>query len=202
MFQNEPADTLFVGNMWDYGMPNVVLNVGSDGKVNYNCIAEIGEDSTIYLGNPIWDIDDTWISGGLGMCYGVGGYTTTEDGYIDEFIWGFEADGTPEQITWDYTAPSNGYHLFYGYNNNKLSWINGGQFVIPGPAYVRGDVDNDGEVTIGDVTTLIDHLLTGNFDDADGFSSDNSDADADGEITIGDVTTLIDFLLTGVWPAE
>ena len=200
MFQSN--DTLYVGNLWDYGMPSAAMTLTEDGKAHYECSTFDPTDSMTYLSNPIWDINDTWIEGGLGMCYGIGGYTTTEDGYIDELLWGFTGDATPTQITWDYTAPSNGYHLFYGYNNNKLSWINGGQFVIPGPAYVRGDVDNDGEVTIGDVTTLIDHLLTGNFDDADGFSSDNSDADADGEITIGDVTTLIDFLLTGVWPAE
>ena len=41
------------------------------------------------------------------MCYAIGGYTMTEDGqYIDEFIWGFEGDVTPDQITWDYLLPA------------------------------------------------------------------------------------------------
>ena len=136
------------------------------------------------------------------MCYGVGGYTTTEDGYIDEFIWGFEADGTPEQITWDYTAASNGYHLFYGYNNNVLTWINGDQFrfpVPPVPPFIRGDVNNDGAVNISDVATLVDHLLSGDFDDAEGFSSDAADCDEDGGINISDVATLVDYLLVGEW---
>ena len=202
MFQNEPADTLFVGNMWNYGMPNVVLNVGSDGKVNYNCIAEVTEEGTTILDNPIWDIDDTWIEGGLGMCYGFSGYTEDADGYVDEILWGFEADGTPDQLTWDYTGACNGYHLFYGYKNNVLTWINGNQFrfpVPPVPPFIRGDVNNDGAVNISDVATLVDHLLSGDFDDADGFSSDAADCDEDGGINISDVATLVDYLLVGEW---
>lgn len=60
----------------------------------------------------------------------------------------------------------------------------------------RGDVDGDGEVTIADVTALIDYLLSG---DETGINLGASDCDLDGEITIGDVTTLIDFLLSGQW---
>lgn len=202
MFQNEAADTLFVGNMWNFGMPNIVLNVSSDCKVRYNCIAETGDDGTIYLDNPIWDIDDTWISGGLGMMYGIGGYTLDDDGYIDEFIWGFDADATSEQITWDYTGPTNGYHLYYGYLNNVLTWTNGDSFRFPAPDFVRGDVNRDNAVNISDVTTLIDHLLSGDLDDSDDFSGDAADTNLDGGINISDVTALIDYLLGGTWPAE
>ena len=59
---------------------------------------------------------------------------------------------------------------------------------------VRGDVDGDGDVTIADVTTLIDALLSSNATPA-------CDCDLDGEVSIADVTTLIDRLLTGSWPA-
>ena len=57
-----------------------------------------------------------------------------------------------------------------------------------------GDVNGDGEVTIGDVTALIDILLGGfaNYD-----TMQRSDANYDKEVTIGDVTALIDFLLGG-----
>jgi len=197
MFQTN--DTLYVGNMWDYGMPNIMMTIDQNGKAHYDCATFNETDSTTYLSNAIWDIDDSWIEGGLGMCYGVGGFTTTEDGYIDDFIWGFEGDATPDQITWDYTAPSNGYHLFYGYNNNVLRWINGGKFVIPAPAFIRGDVDNDGEVSIGDVSVMIDALLAGNLDDSDTFNSLAADCDGDGEISIGDASVLVDYLLSGVW---
>ena len=55
-----------------------------------------------------------------------------------------------------------------------------------------GDVDNDGIITIKDVTTLIDYLL--------GFTQDlyndlNADINQDGDITVQDVTALIDLLL-------
>lgn len=195
MFQNETADTLFVGNMWDYGVPNVVLTIGSDAKMNYNCIAEQGEDGTIYLGNPIWDIDDTWIEGGLGACYAISGYTLTEDGYIDEFTWGFDGDVTANEITWDYAAPCNGYHLFYGYNNNVLTWINGDTFRLPAGDFLRGDVNGDNVVNIDDVTALIDGLLSGDFD----AFGEGADCDGSGSYGIDDVTILIDYLLSGSW---
>ncbi len=69
-----------------------------------------------------------------------------------------------------------------------------------GPATVRfelaanvlGDVNGDGEATIGDVSALIDCLL------GEGPSLDISVADVnhDGEVTIGDVSALIDMLLS------
>lgn len=59
---------------------------------------------------------------------------------------------------------------------------------------INGDVNNDGEINISDVTALIDYLLTGN----DSFiSTQYSDVDGDGNINISDVTALIDILLRG-----
>jgi hypothetical protein len=55
-----------------------------------------------------------------------------------------------------------------------------------------GDVNNDGAVSIADVTVLIDYLLSGN---AESINQDNADVDGDGHITIADVTALIDMLL-------
>lgn len=56
------------------------------------------------------------------------------------------------------------------------------------PMPLVGDVNQDGEVNIGDVNAVIDAILTG---------SDNilADVDGDGEITISDVNTLIDIIL-------
>ncbi len=63
------------------------------------------------------------------------------------------------------------------------------------PAVVRGDVDGNGSVTIDDVTTLIDILLSGAEAPA------GADCDLNGAVTIDDVTSLIDYLLSGNWPA-
>jgi len=55
-----------------------------------------------------------------------------------------------------------------------------------------GDVNCDGEVSITDVTVLIDYLLGGVVDP---FDEAAADVNYNGEITISDVTTLIDLLL-------
>jgi hypothetical protein len=59
-------------------------------------------------------------------------------------------------------------------------------------ADVLGDINGDGEATIGDVSVLIDCLL------GEGSSLEISVADVnhDGEVTIGDVSALIDMLLS------
>ena len=58
-----------------------------------------------------------------------------------------------------------------------------------GAGFILGDVDDDGEVGIADVTALVDILLQG----AEG--PDAADVDQDGEVSIADVTALIDILL-------
>ena len=60
-----------------------------------------------------------------------------------------------------------------------------------------GDVNGNNEVTIADVSALIDYLLTG---DATGINLENADCNGIDGITIADVSTLIDYLLTGNWP--
>ena len=61
-----------------------------------------------------------------------------------------------------------------------------------------GDVDLDGNVTISDVTTLIDYLLSGSWTSESEWVN-RGDADLDGQVTISDVTNLIDYLLSGNW---
>ena len=56
-----------------------------------------------------------------------------------------------------------------------------------------GDVNSDGNVTIADVTALIDYLLSGDDSEIDTVAADVS---TDGVITIADVTALIDMLLS------
>ena len=59
------------------------------------------------------------------------------------------------------------------------------------PEYILGDVNDDGQVTIKDVTVLIDYLLGGDVT----INELAADVKADGNISIADVTTLIDMLL-------
>ncbi len=57
-----------------------------------------------------------------------------------------------------------------------------------------GDVNNDGNVNITDVTALINYLLSG---DASSVNLDAADVSGDDVVNISDVTSLINLLLKG-----
>ena len=58
---------------------------------------------------------------------------------------------------------------------------------------IPGDLDDDGRLSIADVTLLIDYILTG---DASIIQGVNPDVDNDGTVGISDLTALIDLLLS------
>ena len=60
----------------------------------------------------------------------------------------------------------------------------------------RGDVNMDGNVTIADVTALINYLLSG---DASMVDLEAANCNLDARVTIADVTALINYLLSGTW---
>jgi hypothetical protein len=64
--------------------------------------------------------------------------------------------------------------------------------VTKGQAFVIGDVNCDGHMTISDVTTLISHLLGGNPQPID---LNAANVNGDDKVSISDVTSLIDLLL-------
>ena len=65
--------------------------------------------------------------------------------------------------------------------------------LLAGSGHMLGDVNHDGEVSIDDVSLLIDYLMT---DDEAGVCLTCADINGDGEVSIGDVSALIDKLLT------
>ena len=62
--------------------------------------------------------------------------------------------------------------------------------------FMRGDVNVNGEVSIADVTTLIDYML-GVV--TEGINPAAADCNQDSHVSIADVTALIDFLLGLGW---
>ena len=62
--------------------------------------------------------------------------------------------------------------------------------------YITGDADGNAKVSIADVISMIDYMLTGY---STGFNMDNADVNGSGKITIEDVTLLIDYMLKGSW---
>ena len=61
------------------------------------------------------------------------------------------------------------------------------------PATLLGDVNGDGEVTIADVTALVNILLG---KDASGYDRDAADVNEDTDVTIADVVALVKMILT------
>ena len=61
-------------------------------------------------------------------------------------------------------------------------------------ACLRGDADDNGELTIDDLTAIINYLLSGKLNDD--FNQVNADVDANNIINIEDVTSLISILLS------
>ena len=77
-------------------------------------------------------------------------------------------------------------------NGTESKWSNTKEVVLKAGENLRGDVDGNGNVTIDDVTALIDVLLTGN-------ATPSADCDNNGRVNIDDVTALINYILLGEW---
>lgn len=60
--------------------------------------------------------------------------------------------------------------------------------------FIRGDANQDGIVSISDVTALINILLSGSEKPVE------ADCNLDSNVNISDVTVLINYLLSGEWP--
>ena len=86
-------------------------------------------------------------------------------------------------------------HVDAGYAHIDGGTSNPGYFTEK-PAFTRGDVDGDSDVSISDVSKLTDYLLMGN---ASGVNLWGADAEQDGEVAIADVSAIIDYLLNGTW---
>ena len=111
-------------------------------------------------------------------------------------------DGTNISLTGTGNQPATGSYNIYGIiwksgDNLVFEPVKWEKYVAP-PAYLRGDVDNDGDVDIDDVTRLIDVVLgkdvTYNAD-----AADCNTETGDGSVDIDDVTALINRVLKGSW---
>lgn len=168
----QSGDTVWVTNLYGYGAPEVYMVLSEDGTMSYPS-------------QMLRDIPAEMSPNGNGMWMNMGGNT----GAV-----------TAEAITWGLTTPGDNVQTWDGWRDNRLYYTDGTQFVIPGAVVgERGDVNNDGIVSISDVTALINALLSGEQDPSDTFSPTNADCDLSGGISINDVTTLINYLLSGTW---
>ena len=77
----------------------------------------------------------------------------------------------------------------YGKNQSEVSVKTIGVPAL-GPSFMIGDVDGDGKLGLNDIITLIDHLLTNDWDDAPGFISEAADVNMDGSFNVQDMAEL------------
>ena len=168
----QSGDTVWVTNLYGYGAPEAYMLLSSDGTMSYPS-------------QMLRDIPNEMSPSGSGMWVNMGGNTGT---------------ATADAITWGLTTPSDNAQTWPGWDNNRLYYTNGSHFVIPGSVVgLRGDVNNDGVVNIGDVTALINGLLSDSQTPSSTFNPTNADCDLSGNVSIGDVTVLINYLLSGSW---
>ena len=98
-------------------------------------------------------------------------------------------------VVWSPYFPNNyDWNWFF---NDPIPFTVGDWVTPPDPQFTLGDVNNDGKVTINDVTDLINYLLNG-VDT--GLNLDAADMNEDTNVTISDVTEIINYLLNH--PAE
>ena len=186
VFLMQPNDTTIgVFNLWGFGYPGNVMYIHEDGTMNFPAQYVYNSEDGEYFVNGLFELDEN------------NGFIFDADGSVDGYLgMGTTGEVTPEAITWASTVMmTEEGSLMYPFLHNILSFTNGNEFVIPGPDFVRGDANADGQVTIDDVTALIDGLLSGDLDSL----GEGADCNLDGSITIDDVTALIDYLLSTVW---
>ena len=157
-------------------------------------------DTARVLNRPLYD-EPTWME----MIYGMlsAGNPILYSGKDINFEVGllvghnFIIDGYDENglvhVNWGWHGQQDGYYDIATLTVGKLSFDDWqGMYVglYPNRALLPGDVNNDGKISIDDVTALIDLLLNGG---SAGITS--ADVNQDGTVSIDDVTSLIDKLL-------
>ncbi len=196
---------------------NTVLTAGvlQDGKVRNMIQREyifhgfVPYTATVYIKDPTtaphnwsnvyvyaWDntgaINDSWpgvhISGTCNIMGQKFYYRTFDIGSEDYTFNVVLSQGDNQHQSVDITGINKDIYLEITSTTNKYT-VND---ITDQYSILIGDVDNDGEVSIGDVTALIDILLGSEVDAA---TQLRADVDADGEVSISDVTALIDILL-------
>lgn len=142
-------------------------------------------------GRPIlYSADDT--NGGGGHAFICDGYNS--DGMFHFNLgWYGTCDGWYVSTALNMTHRS-GEYLKFNSGHEMLIGIQPPEGWVPPTYTIMGDVNMDGNVTIADVTALIDYLLGG---DDKAIDIEAANVNGDSNVTIADVTALIDMLLSG-----
>ena len=196
----------YVATIEGNGTYNVVITFDPETKeITFEATAvEVGEDFYTVAGSPAAVFVEEWAPGyaANNMTLANGLYTWTKEG-VELAASTFIEFKVVKNANWNTCWPASNYEytIAEGGNYDLTITFDPETKDVTFTAtmhvdFVRGDVNDDNNVNIADVTALIDILLGGTEAPA------GADCNNDNNVNIADVTVLIDFLLTGNWPAE
>ena len=114
----------------------------------------------------------------------------TENG--EDFWYDDQYDGQPLTLKPGQTA----FRIMGGEYTLTVDLANMKLIINKKPGVKIGDVNNDGNVNVADVTALINHVLSQDYEASATFNPVNADVNLDGAWTVADVTMLINMVLS------
>ena len=138
-------------------------------------------------------VTDTQVVNGVKFYYKT--FTITGAQYYLNFVFNQGGSTASSHQTVDVTNVRNTAFFEVTSTTNKYTVRDVTDIYLPylDPQVLVGDVNGDNNVSIADVTALIDYLLGGNVT----INAEAADVNGDTNVTIADVTALIDMLLSG-----
>ena len=157
----------------------------TDNKVQISGYVQRATDAVSKQGFKYWIQEDEGYARGAGVSIPTGARTVEAEGRVMEV----ELTGLMPNTTYAYVAfvTTVEGETFYG---KQQSFTTGDD---PAAAIV-GDANGNGEVEIGDVTSVLTLMAT---PEAIGYDKKAADANGNGEIEIGDVTTILTIMARG-----
>jgi len=200
-------------DVWD-NAPNQIDMIINNGIAQIVLLPDYTQETHLFLREPIHEVPNVFqnVSNGVGTAFRLALSNPSNNNFENNIRFTIDVDGVQYyydvrcaiygwcDVDFDILVPASvidlkgkSYTVSASYYEQNLdSYLELYNSTIN--PIMRGDVDGDCQVTIADVTSLIDYMLSGN---ADGFLIDNADVDNDSSISIGDVTSMIDDLLNG-----
>ena len=77
-------------------------------------------------------------------------------------------------------------------DNYEITYVSG-KIEVKKPAYIPGDANGDGRISIADASLIVDYILSGGTITI----SAGADMNGDGKISIADASTIVDYILSG-----